>query len=160
MGWNNRQSVSKNDSKRGSRGYDAGKKIKGRKRYIIVDTLGLIITADVHSVSVQDREGALGLFVQAKKKIPILQKFFADQGYMGALQNHCFLKTGCLLTIAKKASDAVGFQVIPKQWIVERTFAWLSNFRRMSKDYEHSPLTSKINIFFDMITLMLNKLAT
>ncbi|WP_410529903.1 IS5 family transposase [Wolbachia endosymbiont (group A) of Campoletis raptor] len=153
------QSV-KTTQKRGSRGYDAGKKIKGRKRHIIVDTQGLIITADVHSASVQDRDGALGLFVQAKKKIPTLQKFFADQGYTGALQNHCFLKTGCLLTIAKKASDAVGFQVIPKRWIVERTFAWLSNFRRMSKDYEHSPLTSKINILFDMITLMLNKLAT
>ncbi|GFY65299.1 IS5 family transposase [Trichonephila inaurata madagascariensis] len=101
--------ISKNDSKRGSRGYDAGKKIKGRKRHIIVDTLGLIIEADVHSANVQDRDGALDLFVQAKKKIPTLQKFFADQGYSGALQNNCFLKTRCLLTIAKKASDAVGF---------------------------------------------------
>ncbi|GFY79986.1 hypothetical protein TNIN_56361 [Trichonephila inaurata madagascariensis] len=72
-------------------------------------TLGLIIEADVHSANVQDRDGALDLFVQAKKKIPTLQKFFADQGYSGALQNNCFLKTRCLLTIAKKASDAVGF---------------------------------------------------
>lgn len=115
--------------------------------------------AEVHSASIQDRDGALDLFVQAKKKTPTLQKFFADQGYTGTLQNRCFLKTGCLLTIAKKASDAVGFHVIPKRWIVERTFAWLSNFRRMSKDYEHSPQTSETNIFFNMTTVMLAKLA-
>ena len=120
--------------------------------------MGLVIAAEVHSASIQDRDSALDLFAQAKQKTPTLQKFFADQGYSGALQNNCFLKTGCLLTIAKKASDAIGFQVIPKRWIVERTFAWLSNFRRMSKDYEHSPLTSKTNIFFDMITIMLAKL--
>lgn len=101
----------------------------------------------------------MNLFVQAKKKAPTLQRFFADQGYTGDLQNQCLLSTGCLLTIAKKSPDAEGFQVIRKRWIVERTFAWLSNFRRMSKDYEHSPLTSRNNIFFNMITIMLHKLA-
>jgi transposase len=125
-----------------------------------VDTLGLIITADVHSASIQDRDGALDLLVKAKQKTPTLQRFFADQGYCGDLKNKCLLKTGCLFTIAKKAVDVEGFQVIPKRWIVERTFAWLSNFRRMSKDYEHSPSTSKTNIFFNMITSMLTKLAT
>ncbi|GFY65466.1 IS5 family transposase [Trichonephila inaurata madagascariensis] len=150
--------VSENYSKRGSRGYDAGKKIKGRKRHIIVDTVGLVIAAEVHSASIQDRDSALNLFAQAKCKVPTLRKFFADQGYIGKLQNRCLLETGCLLTIAKKIVDT-GFQVIPKRWIVERTFAWLSNFRRMSKDYEHSPLTSKTNIFFNMITIMLHKLA-
>ncbi|GFY65284.1 IS5 family transposase [Trichonephila inaurata madagascariensis] len=124
------------------KGYDAGKKIKGRKRHIIVDTVGLVIAAEVHSASIQDRDSALNLFAQAKCKVPTLRKFFADQGYIGKLQNRCLLETGCLLTIAKKIVDT-GFQVIPKRWIVERTFAWLSNFRRMSKDYEHSPLTSK-----------------
>ncbi len=122
--------------------------------------MGLIIAADVHSASVQDRDGALNLFTQAKYKAPTLRKFFADQGYIGKLQNRCLLETGCLLTITKKAVDITGFQVIPKRWIVERTFAWLSNFRCMSKDYEHSPLTSKTNIFFNMITSMLTKLAT
>ncbi|MBA8754196.1 transposase [Wolbachia pipientis] len=74
--------MSKNHSKRGSRGYDAEKKIKGRKRHIVVDTVGLIIAADVHSASVQDRDGALNLFTQAKYKAPTLRKFFADQGYI------------------------------------------------------------------------------
>lgn len=124
-----------------------------------MDTLGLVITADVHSASVQDRDGALDLLMRAKQKTPTLQRFFADQGYCGNLQNKCFLKTGCLFTIAKKDANAEGFQVIPKRWIVERTFAWLSNFRRMSKDYEHSPFTSKTNIFFNMTTVMLRKLA-
>ena len=69
------------------------------------------------------------------------------------------MKTGRQLAIAKKATNEQGFQVIPKRWIVERTFAWLSDFRRMSKDYKHSPLTSKTNIFFNMATVMLRKLA-
>ncbi|WP_375604638.1 transposase [Wolbachia endosymbiont of Anurida maritima] len=68
--------MSKNHSKRGSRGYDAGKKVKGRKRHIVVDTLGLVIAAEVHSASIQDRDGALNLFVQAKCKAPTLRKFF------------------------------------------------------------------------------------
>lgn len=123
-----------------------------------MDTVGLVIAAEVHSASIQDRDGALSLFVQAKCKAPTLRKFFADQGYIGKLQNRCLLKIGCLLTITRKAADTTGFHVIPKRWIVERTFAWLSNFRRMSKDYEHSPLTSKTNISFNMITIMLAKL--
>ncbi|WP_419247517.1 transposase [Wolbachia endosymbiont of Rhagoletis indifferens] len=86
--------MSENYSKRGSRGYDAGKKIKGRKRHIVVDTVGLIIAADVHSASVQDRDGALNLFTQAKCKAPTLRKFFADQGYTGKLQNRCLLEMG------------------------------------------------------------------
>ncbi len=118
-----------------------------------------MITADVHSASIQDREGALDLLVKAKQKIPTLQRFFADQGYTGNLKNRCLIKTGCLFTIAKKAPNIAGFEVIPKRWIVERTFAWLSNFRRMSKDYEHSPQTSETNIFFNMTTIMLTKLA-
>ncbi|WP_375316673.1 transposase [Wolbachia endosymbiont (group A) of Colletes cunicularius] len=121
--------MSKNYSKRGSRGYDAGKKVKGRKRHIVVDTVGLVIAAEVQSASIQDLDGALNLFVQAKCKAPTLHKFFADQGYTGKLQNLCLLETGCLLTITKKIVDT-GFQVIPKRWIVERTFAWLGNIQK------------------------------
>ncbi|WP_395463025.1 hypothetical protein [Wolbachia endosymbiont of Cantharis cryptica] len=80
-----------------------------------MDTIGLVITAEVHSASVQDRDGALDLFIRAKEKAPRLQKFFADQGYKGKLQNRCLLETGCLLTITKKAVDVTGFQVIPKR---------------------------------------------
>ncbi|WP_319803090.1 transposase [Wolbachia endosymbiont (group A) of Sphaerophoria taeniata] len=79
--------------------------MKGRKRHIIVDTVGLVIAAEVHSASIQDRDSALNLFAQAKCKVPTLRKFFADQGYIGKLQNRCLLETGCLLTIAKKIVD-------------------------------------------------------
>ncbi|MDM8335792.1 hypothetical protein QUS22_05365 [Wolbachia pipientis] len=108
--------------------------------------------------SIQDHDGALNLFAQARCKAPTLRKFFADQEYTGKLQNRCLLETECLLMITKKVVDT-GFQVIPKRWIVARAFDWLSNFRRMSKGYEHSPLTSQNNIFFNMITIMLDKLA-
>lgn len=86
-------------------------------------------------------------------------KFFADSGYAGALQIWCFLTVRALLTISRKIIDQVGFKVIPKRWIVERTFGWLNNFRRMSKDYEHNYTTSEHIIYINMITLMLKKLA-
>jgi len=133
------------------------KKIKGRKRHIIVDTLGLIISAEVHSASIQDRNGGLELLKKAKQEYDSIVRFFADGGYSGKLQDQCFLETGALLTIAKRVTDK-GFEVIPKRWIVERTFAWLSNFRRMSKEYEKSCKTSKTNIFFNMITIMVKRL--
>ena len=135
-----------------------GKKIKGRKRHIAVDTLGLVTCAQTHSASTQDRDGALSLLIKAKEKYPTISRFFADGGYAGKLQNACFIHTKTLLTIVRKISDSKGFVVIPKRWIVERTFAWLSNFRRMSKDYEHSSNTSNNNIFFNMISIMLAKL--
>lgn len=95
----------------------------------------------------------LDLFIRAKEKAPRVQKFFADQGYVSKLQNRCLLKIGY---DHQKSGRYYRSQVIPKRWIVERTFAWLSNFSRTSKDYEHSSLTLKTNIFFNMIT----KLAT
>ena len=95
--------------------------------------------------------------MEAKAKYSTIQRFFADQAYGGALQNKCFLKTGALLSIAKRIVDK-GFKVILKRWIVERTFAWLAHFRRMSKDYEHSPQTSRHTILINMITIILGQL--
>lgn len=113
----------------------------------------------MHSASIQDRDGAKDVLIKAKHQYPAIVKFFADGGYAGALQNWCFLTLGALLAISRKIVDQVGFQVIPKRWIVERTFAWLNNFRRMSKDYEHNPKTSENIIYINMISLMLRKLA-
>ena len=134
------------------------KKIKGRKRHIVVDTLGLVIAADVHSASVQDRDGALPVLRQAKAKYRSIMRYFADQGYSGKLQTKCFLETKCLLSIVKRRNQD-GFKVLPKRWIVERTFGWLNNYRRMSKDYEHSRLSSLNNIYINMIGIMLGRLA-
>ena len=105
----------------------------------------------------QERNGSLELLKKAKQEYDSIVKFFVDGGYSGKLQDQCFLETGALLTIAKRVTDK-GFEVIPKRWIVERTFAWLSNFRRMHEEYEKSCKTSKTNIFFNMITIMVKRL--
>ncbi len=113
----------------------------------------------MHGADIQDRDGAKNVLKKAKTNHPSIVKFFADGGYSGALQNWCLLNVGALLAIARKIVDQVGFKVIPKRWIVERTFAWFNNFRRMSKDYEHNPYTSEHIIYINMITIMLKKLA-
>ena len=112
----------------------------------------------MHSADIQDRDGAKSVLKNTKTKHPSIVKFFADGGYAGALQNWCFLHVRVLLAIARKIVDQVGFKVIPKRWIVERTFAWLNNFRQMSKDYEHNPSTSEHIIYINIITIMLKKL--
>lgn len=132
--------------------------MKGRKRHIAVDTLGLVLGCEVHSAAIQDREGGKEVLAKTKNKYPTLLKFFADGGYAGTLQNWCLLTLGVLLSIARKIVDQIGFKVIPKRWIVERTFGWLNNFRRMSKDYEHNPKTSENIIYINMISIMLKKL--
>ena len=96
-------------------------------------------------------DGAKAVLAQAKTKYPTIVKFFADGGYAGALQIWCFLTLKTLLAIAHKIVD-IGFKAIPKRWIVERTFGWFNNFRRMSKDYEHI-------VYINMIAIMLKRLA-
>ena len=108
--------------------------------------------------AIQDRDGSKEVLAKTKNKYPSLLKLFADGGYAGALQNWCLLTLGVLLSIARKIVDQIGFKVIPKRWIVERTFGWLNNFRRMSKDYEHNPKTSENIIYINMISIMLKKL--
>jgi hypothetical protein len=113
----------------------------------------------VHSAGIQDRDGAKDVLAKAKAKYSTIIKFFADGGYSGALQIWCFLTLRVLLAISRKIVDQVGFKVIPKRWIVERTFGWFNNFRRMSKDYEHNSKTSEHIVYINMIAVMLRKLA-
>lgn len=108
----------------------------------------MVLSCEVHGADVQDRDGAKDVLAKAKTKYPTIVKFFADGGHAGALQIWCFLTLGTLLAIAHKIVD-VGFKVIPKRWIVERTFAWFNNFRRMSKDYEHNPKTSEHIVYIN-----------
>ncbi len=153
------QSV-KTTERGGVKGYDAGKKVKGRKRHLVVDTLGLMLVVVVHSAALQDRTGAkLVLAALAAGGFPRLRLVWADGGYRGKLlawvQEHC----GWLLQIVKRNDDVQGFQVLPKRWIVERTFAWLSRYRRLSKDYEYLTASSEAMITIAMIHLMLVRLA-
>ena len=119
----------------------------------------MVLSCEVHGADVQDRDGAKDVLAKAKAKYPTIVKFFADGGYAGALQIWCFLTLGTLLAIARKIVDQVGFKVIPKRWIVERTFAWFNHYRRLSKDYEHNPKTSEHIVYINMITIMLKRLA-
>jgi putative transposase len=134
-----------------ARGYDAGKKVTGRKRHLVVDTLGLVLMVLVTSASVQDRDGAQlvlrALFERIKKskfsRWCRLKLIWADGGYRGELIDWVKSTLGWTLQIVEKLGGQRGFQVLPKRWIVERTFGWLNRHRRLSKDYERLPETSE-----------------
>jgi putative transposase len=142
-----------------NRGYDAGKKIKGTKRHLLVDTLGLVLAVMVLPASVQDRDGGLLLLAQERGKWPRLTRIYADGGYAGQLVPMIAVLCGWLLDIVKRSDDARGFQVIRKRWIVERTFSWLDKCHRLSKDYERLQETSENIVRSAMINLMLHRLA-
>jgi len=144
------------------RGYDAGKKVTGRKRHILVDTLGLVLLVLVTAGNVQDRDGAKLLLQALVDRISgwcRLQIFWADGGYRGSLIDWVRISFGWTLQIVEKLGDQVGFQVLPKRWIVERTFSWINRQRRLGKDYERLPETSEAFIYVAMVRLMLNRLA-
>jgi putative transposase len=143
----------------GERGYDAGKKVKGRKRHILTDTLGLLLMVVVHIASIQDREDAKSVLEKVKAKFSRLQLIWADGGYAGKLIDWVKEKCGWVLEIVKRNDDVKGFQVLPHRWIVERTFGWLGRYRRLSKDYEGLPKTSEAMIYATMAHLMVRRLA-
>jgi putative transposase len=143
-------------------GYDAGKKIGGRKRHLLVDTLGLILGVKVTPASVQDREGAVLLLASLYLLFGRLQIIWADGGYAGALV--AWVKGlrpfGKLhLSVVRRSDDAKGFQLVKKRWIVERTFSWLYKSRRLSRDYEQRVDHSESHIYVCMSRLMLRRLA-
>ena len=133
--------------------------MKGRKRHIVVDTLGLILNCVVHPADVQDRDGAQLVLEDLAKRFPRLRKIWADGGYTGELIEQVKDWGKWVLEIVKKADKTAGFQLLPHRWIVERTFAWLGRYRRLSKDYEVFIETSETMIRLAMIRLMLKRLA-
>jgi putative transposase len=143
----------------GVAGYDAGKKVKGRKRHLVVDTLGLLLAVVVHSAALQDRDGAKLVLGKLGPRFPRLRLLWADGGYAGKLVDWVRETWAWVLTIVKRDDDAKGFQVLPKRWIVERTFAWLDRYRRLSKDYEYLTDTAEAMIYVAMIHLMVVRLA-
>jgi putative transposase len=152
------QSV-KTTETRGVRGYDAGKKVKGRKRHILVDTMGLLLMVLVHAANIQDRDGAKLLLVKAKQSFSRLRLIWADAAYSGKLISWVLTNCSWVLEIVKRSDDAKGFQVLPRRWVVERTFAWFGRYRRLSKDYETLPETSEAMIYAAMSRLMVRRLA-
>jgi len=142
----------------GERGYDAGKKVSGRKRHILVDTIGLLLLVVVHQASVQDRDGAKLVLAKVKDQFPRLKLVWADGGYAGQLIEWVKEQLQCVLEIVKRRDDVRGFHVLPRRWVVERTLAWLSRHRRLSKDYERLAETSETFVYAAMMHLMLRRL--
>lgn len=144
----------------GVSGYDAGKKVKGRKRHLVVDTIGLVLAVVVHSAALQDRDGAkLVLAKLAAGGFPRLRRLWADGGYAGKLVAWVAERWRWTLTLVKRTDDSKGFQVLPRRWVVERTFGWLGHYRRLSKDYEYLTDSAEAMIHIAMIHLMLGRLA-
>lgn len=143
----------------GTRGYDAGKKINGVKRHIVVDTLGLLVAVVVHSAAVQDRDGAKLVLAKLQGRCPRLALLWADGGYAGKLVGWVQQCCGWVLQIVKRTDKLGGFVVLPRRWVVERTFGWMVQYRRLSKDYEFHPETSEAMIQVAMIHIMLRRLA-
>jgi transposase len=140
-------------------GYDAGKKVSGRKRHIVTDTLGLLLVVTVTAASVQDRDGGLQALELAHGWFARLVHVFADGGYAGRLVEWARTRWKITVEIVSKPKDQRGFSVLPRRWVVERTFAWLMRWRRLVRDYERLPETHEAFVKWAMVGLMLNRLA-
>lgn len=145
------------------RGFDAGKKTTGRKRHLVVDTLGLLLVVMVTSATVQDRPGGRTILARLAARFPTVALVWADGGYANKIDSSLLSwatdKLGLLVEIVKRSDDVKGFQVLPRRWVVERTFGWLVRNRRLARDYERLPATSEAMIKVAMIRLMAHRLA-
>ncbi|WP_111432154.1 IS5 family transposase [Rhodobacteraceae bacterium DSL-40] len=144
----------------GISGFDAGKKVKGRKRHIVVDTLGLLFGVVVHSADIQDRDGAPAVLRTIRHACPWLRHIFADGGYAGPKLRGALRHMGeWTVEIIKRSDTADGFEVLPRRWVVERTFAWLGRCRRLAKDWEKSVASAEAWINIAHIRLTTRRLA-
>ena len=156
----NSQSVKMTDQG-GPSGFDGAKWIKGRKRHILVDVLGLLLTVVVTSADVQDRDGARTLLHRLGHRFTRLRLIWADSAYTGYLATWLLRlrsRRRVRLDIIKRSDQAKGFVLLPKRWIVERTFGWFGKYRRLSKDYEYLTASSEAMIYVAMIHLMVRRI--
>jgi transposase len=120
----------------GSKGFDAGKKVNGRKRHILTDTDGRLLTIQVHGANIQDRDGARGVLKRSRARFPFVEHAYGDGGYAGRLVRWAKEQTHIVLEVVTRRAAQVGFAVIRRRWVVERTFAWIMKNRRLVRDYE------------------------
>jgi transposase len=142
-----------------SRGYDAGKSVNGRKRHIAVDTSGLLLAVVVTMAGIQDRDGGLRLLMLLRERFSTLTLVWADGGYAGRLVIWAQRVLTLTVTVVKRSDDAKGFVVLPRRWVVERTFGWISKNRRCVRDYETLPEHHEAMVQLSMIMLMSRRLA-
>jgi putative transposase len=140
----------------GPRGYDAGKKINGRKRHAMVDTYGRALVLQCHATSVQDRDGAIPLLRASRASFPFGEKVLADAGYAAERVADA---TRIAIEIVRKPKDQVGFAVHPRRWVVERCFAWLGRNRRLAKDFEATIASATTFLYAASVLLLTRRLA-
>jgi transposase len=142
-----------------TRGYDAGKKVNGRKRHIAVDTGGLLLAVVVTIAGIQDRDAAHRLLTQLRGRFSTVSLVWADGGYAGRLIIWARKVLALTVEVVKRTDDVKGFAVLPRRWVVERTFAWISKYRRCVRDYETLPAHHEAMVHISMIMTMSRRLA-
>jgi transposase len=143
----------------GVRGFDDGKQVNGRKRQMVVDTEGNLLIAAVHPADIQDRAGAEDVLNEIHDLCPSVTHGWADQSYAGDLVEWAAKVLGITIEIVKRPAEQIGFQVLPRRWVVERTIAWINRCRRLSKDFEHLAKNSVAWIYWASIQRMLRYVA-
>ena len=139
----------------GPRGYDAGKKVKGRKRHALVDTDGRGLKLHAHPADVQDRDGAGPLLAASRARFPFIERVFAEGGYAG---ERVARATRITVEIVRKQAGQVGFAVQPRRWVVERFFAWLGRNRRLARDFEATVASAEAFLYAASAMLLLRRL--
>jgi len=142
----------------GFSGFDGAKKVNGRKRHIVTDTLGLLLTVAVHDASLQDRATAYDILARVRSLFKRITVVFADQGYTGKLIALVQERLSITMDIVKRTETRV-FHILRKRWVVERTFGWFGFYRRLSKEYERHSAHSEAFVYIAMSNIMLHRLA-
>ena len=144
----------------GLQGFDAGKKVKGRKRHILTDTGGLLVSGVVHSAGIQDRDGAPALLAGVRTAYPWLRHVFADAAYGGPKLGSALERLGrWTVEIVRRNDTASGFEVLPRRWVVERTLAWLNRNRRLAKDFENAIASAEAWLYLASVQLLVRRIA-
>lgn len=142
----------------GPRGYDAGKRVKGRKRHIVTDTNGLLLAVHVHPANIQDNHGAVPLLRELRQTYPGLNHIFADRIYRGRQLRDALADSGpWTIEIVERPKGVKGFQLLPRRWVVERSFAWLTGSRRLAKDFERSPQSEQAWLLIAHLRILIRR---